>query len=251
MGNPTQNHKKFWVTLFSLFLCSLTLLFFSKLFAQNPPLPPVEEVANKPPVVILLSVLKGNPDRGGGDLQQYRLKSGETVFVQINPSVESESKLSTDDLIYESRISKISDEIAQQIVAIEEKQKQFDEEIFPAERAPIEIERQTLEKQLKVMEQQRDALQSEQRVKEAEKRIEKSTMRPPKPRVAIGLTVQPVVEGEHLTFVVKPEGVKSNAEQTTVQTGFGRWIKIYGGDRETDPQAWVKAELTHAPGPGP
>lgn len=198
----------------------------------------------KAPVEIIMSVLKGNPSKGSGDLQQYKMNTGESIFVEVaQPPEQIEEAKKKENLVYEAKVGQVSSQISQKVSAIQDKEQEYASEIYPASRPPIELERQDLEKELRILDNQRTQIEAEQRAKEAQKKIQDANRPPPQPILRAGLKVQAIIDNnDKLSFVVVPSGLKgANAQKATLQTTFGSWVKILDAKDEAS-QIWVKAE---------
>lgn len=199
-------------------------------------------------IPVFLSVLKGNPQSGGGNLQQYQINNGESVFVEIEqPPAQFAKAQEKQALTYDAQLGQISDQIAQKVSAIQAKEQEYANEIYPSQKAPIELERQDLEKELRVLEQNRTQLEASHQGQQSQQKIESATQPPPKPLVAGGLKVQVSIKDDKLNFVVTPSGLKGpNAQQTSYQSAYGSWVQVFD-DKDEKKQVWVKADPGQPP----
>lgn len=195
---------------------------------------------------ILVTVLKGNPDKGGGESQEYQIRDGEIIFVSAQQSQTAVSPVTNEELAYEAQMKTVSTEIANKINDIEAKQQEYNNEVFLAFQAPIDLERQAMQAELQNLQAQRDKIESEQRAKQAIKNIQKATTPPPspqKPLLASGLNVQTSIDGDTVVFSIRPKGLKGdNATKTILEAPFGQWVKVLGSEDTNGSEVWIKAE---------
>lgn len=207
---------------------------------QNPQGSVDQQQADIAGPAIIFTVLRGSPDKGGGETQQYQINSGQTVFVKIDQKDQNEKV----DLAYEAQVNQISNEISNKITDIQVKQKEISEEIYPAFVAPIDLDKQSMQSELENLRDQRDKMESDQKAKQASKNMQTGTVKPPRPKIAAGLNIQPNIENGGVSFDIKPKGLKgNNTTETNIQAPLGKWVKVLGKEDTDGTEIWIKAEI--------
>lgn len=227
-----MNMKKSLVSLAGIAFMSL-LAAFAAVFAEE------NDQANQadpsPPRELVLSIQYGK----GGSIQEFRLKSGEAVFVQTgkpqSPTGQPDPQAPA-TAAYQKQRGDISQKIADKITAIQNKQKDLDSEIFPAYRAPLALELQALERDLKLLETQRQQLESQQIAKEAQKPSQPPT--PPPPTQVRGMTVRVSITGNSASLTM--QNPDKQASSSTVQIGMNTWIQIFSAEKGQGQDIWAK-----------
>lgn len=197
---------------------------------------------------IELSVLRGNPDQGGGEITKYNLKSGEITFVQVPSTDIVKNQLQQINNRYNSQYStedsQLDRQIALKIAAIQNKQKEYYEEIYPAYRPPLELQKQQLEKELSELELQRNQIQSSERAKNNMQRNETTSVPPPPTRVASGYSIQSeITQDDQLIFTITSQGLQDKATQKTIQAPQGQWVQLMGQGQGSESELWIKAQV--------
>jgi hypothetical protein len=89
---------------------------------------------------------------------QFALVLLSTVLC-VSPLVADDSSAGN-DVAYKQQLADLSTQISAKISAIQAKQKQLDQEIYPASRPPLQAELDQLNTDLQVLQMKRDQLQS-------------------------------------------------------------------------------------------
>lgn len=186
---------------------------------------------------LVLSIQYGK----GGTIQEFRLKSGEAVFVPTGkpqtPANQQNPQQTKEANAYQQQLGQVSQKIADQITAIQRKQKELDTEIYPTYRAPLDVEVKALQHDLNLLEAQRNQLQSQQVAKEAQKSLQPSPP-PPTPTVATGMTVRPVLQGTAANLTIQIQGKAGAA--TTITTPINTWVQIFSAEKGQGVDIWSK-----------
>lgn len=184
---------------------------------------------------IILSIQYGK----GGGVQEYPIHSGEAVFVPAtapnNPTINANPQEAKESDAYREQVGVLSDQIAQKIAAIQKKQKEVDNEVYPVYKTPLQIEVYNLQNDLKILEARRQQVSSERTSKEATK----PTVPPiPPTKFTSGFTVKPIVSSGKVLITVQTQG--KAPVQTTIQTGFDNWVQIFAAEAGQSQDIWAK-----------
>lgn len=87
---------------------------------------------------------------------------------------EAKSVDSAEDKAYQEKMMQLSNAITQKIAAVQAKQKELEQEIYPASKPPIQFELDALNKDLDNLKMQKERLNSEKTAQDMSKKLEKS-----------------------------------------------------------------------------
>lgn len=193
--------------------------------------------------VLILTALRGNPQQGGGETQDYTIASGDIVFLKVSQSNDTGNKPKI-DVVYETQMNKLASQISQKVTNMEQLKSEYNTEIFPAFQPDLELDRQAQAADLRRLELERERIESDHRIKESERKMREAAARPAPTTQARGVNVQANVEDNNISFVITPKGLKSdNTIETTIQAPMGKWVKILGKEDTDGSELWIKAEL--------
>lgn len=186
-------------------------------------------------IPIILSIQYGK----GGGVQEYPINSGESIFVPAsepnNPTINANPQEAKESDAYRQQVGQISDQIAKKISAIQKKQQDLNNEVYPVYKTPLQIEVYNLQSDLQTLQSRRDQISSQRTSKESAK----PTIPPTPPTtVASGFTVKPVVAGARVSIIVQTQG--KNPIQTTIESGFDNWVQIFAAEKGQSQDIWAK-----------
>lgn len=193
------------------------------------------------PQSLILSVQFGKPGEGGS-IQEYRLKSGETAFIQTS-GVEGSAKkpLNPQEKFeqdaYRVQIGNISTDISQKVQQIQAKQREVDTEVYFVQRAPLENEKRLLQDQLEALENTRTQIEAARTAREAFKPT------PPPARMPVvtrGINVKPIIEEGRVLIEIRTQ----DQMQNTVETALGRWVPIFSSTSADGSEIWARIDLS-------
>jgi hypothetical protein len=214
---------------FILCLCSSPLLVYGQNELESETVEEKQATVLTQPLVVALQYGKE------GGIREFRLNSGDSIFV---PSGKSASPLpqTKEPDAYQQQLGASADQIAQKIAAIQKKQKDIDDELFPAERYPLIIEKNALEQDLHQLEEKRDQLQSEKTAKDS---LKSAQSVPLPPEVETGFSLKATLTGTTITFLLKTQGPV--ATETSVKASIDQWVQIFSAEQGQGVDIWAKA----------
>lgn len=188
---------------------------------------------------IVLSIQYGK----GGGVQEYPINSGESVFIPAsepnNPTINANPQETKESDAYRQQVGQISDQIAKKISAIQKKQQEVNNEVYPVYKTPLQIEVYNLQSDLQTLQARREQISSQRTSKEAAKPTVPPT---PPTTVASGFTVKPLVMAGKVRIVVQTQG--KNPIQTTIETGFDNWVQIFAAEKGQSQDIWAKVSAS-------
>lgn len=222
------------ILLLKLIICSV--FFNVTVYAQEAA---VEEVVEAPQDLIL-SIQRGKPGEEGGSIQEFRLKSGDTAFVQLTPNeIGGKRPMTVQEQwredAYRTEVGNISSDIATQITTIQNKQREIDTELYLAQRAPLENEKRLMQDQLEVLQDRRNQIESK---KVAEDSFKPRPPPPPPPAVARGINVKTILRGSQVIFEIRTQ----DQTQSVVETTTNRWVTIFSSENQNGQDIWAKVD---------
>lgn len=224
------------------FLSSTVLLCLISFFAygQNESEPDLNNPSSSPEAVaaqpLTLSIRYGK----GGAIRAFRLNNGDSIFVssaKLSSSTQEANAQGGKETEVDRQLGVLSDQIAQKITAIQKKQREIDEELFPAERPPLDVERRALERDLRLLEEKRNQLQSQKTAKDAR---QSALPVPPSPKVETGFTLKANLNGKVITLIIKPQ---SSGTLTSIQSSIDQWVQIFSAEQDQEVDIWAKVSL--------
>lgn len=204
------------------------------------------EVPEKEEHTFLLSVMQGNPNQPGGQITQYRLKGNASTFIQVPPPNVNQNQLqqvnNRYDSPYQTESSEVNRQIARKIAAVQEKQQEYYNEIYPAYRPPLELQKQQLEQELADLELRRNQIQSAQQGKINLQRNDTSTIPAPIRTMASGFSIQSALtEDQQIEFTITSQGLNNQGSQSTIQAPPDQWVQLMPPNSAGQNEIWIKA----------
>lgn len=183
---------------------------------------------------IVVSVRQGKLG-AGGTTQEYRVKNGESFFIAVGEVNTRPPAPVQPPNAEDLRSAQLAEEINNKVTQLQNKQREYDTELYIVQKPPIELERQDLERQLHLLEQEQEKLDAQKTMTKVQQKRIGALQAQQQPNNVPGVTVNATLAENNavqLQFTL-PQG------QSSAQTTLGVWTQIPG----VLPDTWVKVQL--------
>jgi len=227
----------------------LLILFLSSMFssvsaeeaesAQNSDTA-VSEVQTAAVQPLILSVQYGK----GGSVREFHLNDGDSIWVSSEkpgmPAAQPQLAETPEAATYRTQLGVVSQQISEKITAIQKKQAELANELFPAEQQNIATEKTLLENELATLETRRNQLQSQQVAKES---LNPPTPPPPTPNTAeVGFSIKIALAEKSATLTLSTSGEERG--ETSIEAPLNQWVRIIEATKGQGSDIWAKISPT-------
>jgi hypothetical protein len=183
---------------------------------------------------LVVSVRQGKLG-AGGTTQEYRVMSGESFFIAVGEINTRPPAPVQPPNAQDLRSAQLAEQINNKVTQLQNKQREYDTELYIVQRPPIELERQAIERDLHLLEQEQEKLDAQKTLTAVQQKRIGALQAQQEPNNVPGVTVKATLmenNSVQLQFTL-PKG------QSSAQTSLGVWTQIPG----VLPDTWVRVKL--------
>lgn len=169
----------------------------------------------------------------GAAPHEYHIANGESFFVSTSSNPQDALPKAKPLDVLDQQRARLAKDVQAKVSESQDKQKQIDNEIYPAYRPPLVIEKQRLDQQLVELQAEQAKLDSEKTIRELqEKKKEYAISTIPASKV-MGVNIKASLNGDKADV-----NVKAGDSENTISVLLGKWTQVVG----MQPEVWVKVD---------